>query len=141
MTTEAATKSVVIEKEFPHPPAKVWRALTEGDIIAQWLMKNDFQPKVGHAFQLRSEPVAGWDGIVEGKVLEVTPITKLVYTWGSMGMASVVTFTLTPTASGTHLHMEHAGFRADMEHAYKGATYGWQNFLGKLEKVVGEVSD
>jgi len=55
-------------------------------------------------------------------------------------LESVVTFTLTPTEGGTHLRMEHTGFKSDQDAAYKGATYGWRNFLGNLERVVGEVN-
>jgi uncharacterized protein YndB with AHSA1/START domain len=120
-----------------HSPGKVWRALTEGKLIDQWLMNNDFQPVVGHRFQFRSTPVPNWDGIIKGEVLTVEPNSRLAYTWASMGMESVVTWTLTPTASGTHVRMEHAGFPSTESASYKGARYGWTNFIGKLEQVLG----
>jgi uncharacterized protein YndB with AHSA1/START domain len=131
------TRTLVIERDFAHSPAKLWRALTESPLLAQWLLNNDFAPEVGHTFQFRSEPVQGWNGIIDCKVLIVDPITRLSYTWGSMGMASVVLFTLIPSAAGTQLRMEQSGFGPNQDHAYKGATYGWQNFLGKLEIVLG----
>jgi uncharacterized protein YndB with AHSA1/START domain len=137
MTTTSPTKSLVIEREMPHRPEKIWRALTEGNLIDEWLMKNDFQPVVGHRFQFRSTPVPNWNGIIEGKVLEVRPNSLLSYTWASMGLESVVTWTLTPTASGTHLRMEHAGFPSEESASYKGAKYGWTSFIGKLEQVAG----
>jgi uncharacterized protein YndB with AHSA1/START domain len=59
----------VIEREMPHPQEKIWRALTEGPLIEQWLMNNDFQPQVGHQFNFRSTPVPGWNGIIDSKVL------------------------------------------------------------------------
>jgi uncharacterized protein YndB with AHSA1/START domain len=127
----------VIEREMPHPPAKIWQALTQGSLIDEWLMKNDFQPVVGHRFKFRSTPVQGWDGIINGEVMVAEPTSRLAYTWGTMGMESLVTWTLTPTADGTHLRMEHSGFGLDQEQAYKGATYGWRNFIGNLERVVG----
>jgi uncharacterized protein YndB with AHSA1/START domain len=130
------TRTVVIEKVYPHPVEKVWRALTESSLIAQWLMKNDFEPVTGRKFQLRSEPVPQWDGIIDCEVLVVEPLKRLSYSWGTLGLASVVLFTLTPAESGTHVRMEHSGFRADQEAAYKGANYGWQRFLGTLETVV-----
>jgi uncharacterized protein YndB with AHSA1/START domain len=135
-TPETSTRSVIVEKEFAHPPQKVWRALTESNLIEQWLMKNDFEPVTGHAFKLRMEPVPGWNGIIDCQVLKVEPFTTLAYTWGTMGMGSVVTFTLTPTETGTHVHVEQAGFKPDQEQAYKGATYGWRGFMGGLERVV-----
>jgi uncharacterized protein YndB with AHSA1/START domain len=134
--TTAATRSVVIEKELPHPPQKIWRALTEGPLIKEWLMENDFQPAVGHAFTLRMQPVQGWNGIIDCQVLTLEPCKTLSYTWGTLGLGTVVTFTLTPTDTGTHLRVEQSGFGPDREANYKGAQYGWQQFLGNLERVV-----
>ena len=131
-----ATRSVVIEKELPRPPEKVWRALTQTSLIKEWLMDNDFQPAVGHKFQFRSTPMPNWNGIIDSEVLVVDPNKKLSYSWGSLGLESVVTFTLTPTDAGTHIRMEQTGFRDDQEQAYKGATYGWQKFIGSLEQLV-----
>jgi uncharacterized protein YndB with AHSA1/START domain len=135
-TPETSTRSVIVEKEFPHPPQKVWRALTESSLIAQWLMENDFQPLAGHSFTLRMAPMPNWDGVIDCQVIAVEPGRTLSYTWSAFGLESVVTFTLTPTDAGTHLRMEHAGFGPDQEAAYKGANYGWQKFLGGLEQVV-----
>ncbi|MGD0132977.1 MAG: SRPBCC domain-containing protein [Bryobacteraceae bacterium] len=134
--TTAATRSVVIEKELPHPPQKIWRALTEGPLIKEWLMENDFQPVVGHAFTLRMEPVQGWNGIIDCQVLALEPCKTLSYAWGTLGLGTVVTFTLTPTDTGTHLRVEQSGFGPDREANYKGAQYGWQKFIGNLERVV-----
>ncbi len=130
------TRTLVIERVFPHPPEKVWRALTESPLVAQWLLKNDFEPTVGHRFQFRSEPVPQWNGIIDSEVLIVEPLKRLSYSWSALGLGSVVLFTLAPAEGGTHVRMEHSGFRADQEAAYKGANYGWQKFLGTLEKVV-----
>jgi uncharacterized protein YndB with AHSA1/START domain len=132
----AATRSVVIEREMPHPPEKIWRALTQGELIKEWLMENDFQPAVGHKFTFRATPVPNWNGIIDSEVLVVEPNARLSYSWGTMGMGSVVTWTLTPIEGGTLLRMEHAGFRPDQEANYKGAKYGWQKFIGNLDKVV-----
>ncbi len=100
-------------------------------------MKNDFQPVVGHRFQFRSTPVPGWNGIIDSEVLVVEPTSRLSYGWASMGLESVVTWTLTPTASGTHVRMEQSGFPSEESASYKGAKYGWTSFIGKLEQVVG----
>ena len=132
--TSTETRSVVLEREIAHPPAKVWRALTQGHLIAEWLMQNDFQPVVDHRFSLRAD----W-GAVDGKVLAVEPNKSLSYTWAAMGLESVGTWTLTPTGTGTHLRMEQSGFRLDQEQAYQGAKYGWAKFLERLEQVVGRL--
>ena len=95
-------------------------------------MKNDFNPVVEHRFNLRAD----W-GSVDCRVLAVEPGKTLSYTWDAFGLESVVTWTLTPTSTGTHLRMEHSGFRADQEQAYQGAQWGWQQFIGNLERLVG----
>src|SRR5277367_2875457 len=130
------TRSVVIDKELPHPPEKIWRALTQGPLIKEWLMDNDFQPIVGHNFTLRSTPMPNWNGIVECQVLVVEPNKKLSYSWGALGLGSVVVFTLTATNGGTLVRMEQSGFRPDQEANYQGATYGCRKFMGGLERVV-----
>jgi uncharacterized protein YndB with AHSA1/START domain len=134
--TEAtpATRSVIIERDLPHAPEKVWRALTQGHLIAEWLMKNDFEPVVGHRFNLRAD----W-GAVDCQVTVVEPHQTLSYTWAAYGLDSVVTWTLTATASGTHLRLEQSGFRPDQQQAYQGAQAGWPQFLAGLERVVARM--
>ena len=134
--TTTATRSLVIEREMPHPPEKIWRALTEGPLIKEWLMDNDFQPVVGHSFKFRATPVPNWNGIIDSQVLIVEPNKKLSYSWGALGLESAVTWTLTPTDAGTHVRMEQTGFGPNQDAAYKGANYGWQKFIGGLERVV-----
>jgi uncharacterized protein YndB with AHSA1/START domain len=139
MTEAAPSRSLIIEREMPHPPEKIWRALTQGPLIEEWLMKNDFQPVVGHQFSFRSTPVPGWDGIIQSEVLTIEPNSKLSYSWGTMGTTSLVTWTLTPTKAGTHVRMEQTGFRSEQDAAYKGATYGWTKFIGNMEQVVAKL--
>lgn len=133
MTT---TRSLVIEKEMPHPPEKIWRALTQGALIKEWLMDNDFQPVAGHRFNFRSTPVPNWNGVIESEVLVVEPNKKLSFSWNALGLESVVVWTLEATSGGTLVRLEHSGFGPDQEAAYKGAKYGWQKFIGGLERVV-----
>ena len=129
--TNTETRSVIVEREFPFPAEKIWRALTQPHLLAEWLMKNDFKPDMGHQFKFSGD----W-GAADCRVLTVEPHKTLSYTWAAMGLESVVTLTLTPTGTGTHLRVEQAGFRADQPQAFSGATYGWQNFLGKLEQLL-----
>jgi uncharacterized protein YndB with AHSA1/START domain len=136
MTTNSATqlRSVIIEREIAFPPEKLWRALTQPQLIEEWLMKSDFKPVAGHEFQL----TADW-GAVDCTVLEVEPHRQLSYTWNALGLESTVTWTLTPTNSGTNLRMEQVGFRPDQERAYRGAQMGWKAFFSKLEAVVAKL--
>jgi uncharacterized protein YndB with AHSA1/START domain len=137
-------RSLVIERVFPHKQEKLWRALTESTLLAQWMMSNDFEPAVGKKFQFRAEPMPNWNGIVDCEVLLVDPIERLSYNWGTGGPESrlqwVVAFTLTPTMGGTHVRMEQSGFGPDQIAAYNGANYGWQKMLGGLERVLDGVT-
>jgi uncharacterized protein YndB with AHSA1/START domain len=129
--TPAETRSVIVERELPWPPEKIWRALTQPHLIEEWLMKNDFQPVVDHRFNLRGD----W-GAVDCRVLEVQPNRSLSYTWEAFGLESVVTWTLAPAGNGTRLRMEQSGFRPDQEQAYQGAKGGWQRFFAALEQLL-----
>jgi uncharacterized protein YndB with AHSA1/START domain len=130
-------RTLVIEKEFAHPPEKVWRALTQGALIKEWLMDNDFQPVVGHKFSFRATPVGTWSGVIESQVLVVEPNQKLSYSWGTLGVDTAVTWTLAATRTGTLLRMEQSGFGPEQDANYKGAKYGWTKFIGNMERVVG----
>ena len=132
--TATETLSVVVEREMPFPPEKIWRALTQPHLIEEWLMKNDFKPVVGHSFNLRAD----W-GVVDCQVRAVEPNKTLSYTWGAYGLESVVTWTLTPTSTGTHLRMEQSGFRPDQPQYYQGAKGGWQGFFAALEQVLARI--
>jgi uncharacterized protein YndB with AHSA1/START domain len=129
-------RTLVIEKEFAHPPEKVWRALTQGALIKEWLMDNDFQPVVGHKFSFRATPVGTWSGVIESQVLVVEPNQKLSYSWGTLGVDTAVTWTLAATKTGTLLRMEQSGFGPEQDANYKGAKYGWTKFIGNMERVV-----
>lgn len=125
------TRSVVVEREFPYPPEKLWRALTQPHLIEDWLMKCDFKPVVGHAFDLRFE----WS-VVDCQVLEVEQDKRLSYTWGDDDLKTVVTWTLTPTNVGTHLRMEQSGFQKGQPRYYGGAKAGWPRFFDNIEQVL-----
>jgi uncharacterized protein YndB with AHSA1/START domain len=129
--TATETRSVIVEREIPHPPEKIWRALTQPHLIEEWLMKNDFKPVMDHKFNLSAD----W-GAVDCQVTAVEPNKTLAYTWAAYGLESVVTWTLTPTHTGTLLRMEQLGFRQDQERAYQGAKFGWQKFFANLEQVL-----
>jgi uncharacterized protein YndB with AHSA1/START domain len=129
-----ATLTVVVEREMPHAPEKIWRALTQPHLIEEWLMENDFKPLVDHRFNLRAD----W-GAVDCQVLAVEPNTTLSYTWAAFGLESVVTWTLTPTSTGTNVRMEQSGFRPDQQQAYHGAKAGWPRFFAGLEQLLARI--
>ncbi|WP_064712682.1 SRPBCC family protein [Rhizobium bangladeshense] len=128
------TRSVVIEREMSFPAEKIWRALTQPHLIQEWLMKSDFKPVVDHRFNFNAD----W-GAVDCRVMEVEPYKTLAYSWGAYGLETLVTWTLTPTGTGTHLRMEQSGFRTDQRQACGGARSGWPQFFDKMEQVLEQL--
>jgi uncharacterized protein YndB with AHSA1/START domain len=135
--TDASTAalSVVVERELAHSPDKVWRALTQPQLLEEWLMKNDFKPLVDHRFRLRAD----W-GAVDCRVLAVEPGKTLSYTWAAYGLETVVTWTLTPAGTGTRLRMDQSGFRPDQPQYYEGAKGGWPRFFAALEQLLARTN-
>ena len=134
--SETEKRAVILEREIAHRPEKVWRALTQPHLIAEWLMANDFAPRVGHAFRLRNAPQPGVEVVIDCRVLAAEPHHTLSYSWSAFGLDSIVTFSLTATASGTHLRLEQAGFGPDQDLAFKGARAGWTQFLRNLATIL-----
>jgi uncharacterized protein YndB with AHSA1/START domain len=140
-------RSVVIERVMAHPAEKVWRALTQSALIDEWLMKNDFQPVVGHRFSFRAAPMPHWNGVVDAQVLVVEPCRRLSYSWNttggeaSKGLTTVVTWTLTPTEDGVLVRMEQSGFQPEDEFNYRGASYGWPRILDSLANALVKLGD
>ncbi len=132
--TSKETLSVIVERDIPHPPEKIWRALTQPHLLEEWLMKTDFQPNLGRRFKFSAE----W-GSVDCEILEIEPNKTLSYTWGDTRLKSVVTWTLTPTKNGTRLRMEQQGFREDQPRYYQGAKAGWPNFFANLEELLARI--
>jgi len=138
-TAASQTGTLSFELELQHAPAKVWRALTDPALLAQWLLpvaSGKVDP--GAAFVFKTQPYPGWDGSVKCRVLELEANRKLSYAWvvGDMEIDTVVTFTLTPTASGTHLSLEQSGFKPEQKQAFGGARYGWNMMGGKLVELL-----
>jgi uncharacterized protein YndB with AHSA1/START domain len=106
---------ITVDQYLAHPPAKVWRALTDPGRLARWLMPNDFEPVVGHRFTFRTEPrpQQGFDGVVHCQVIDLEPDRLLRITWRGGRLDTTVTWTLAPEGHGTRLFLEHAGFDPD----------------------------
>jgi uncharacterized protein YndB with AHSA1/START domain len=137
--SDTETLTVIVEREIPYPPEKLWRALTQPHLLAEWLMENDFKPVVGHRFNLRNNPKPDVNIVIDCQVMEIEPLKTLSYSWGAFGVGSIVTWTLTPTGTGTHLRMEQTGFKPDRPQNYHGARAGWPKFLAKLEQVLARM--
>jgi uncharacterized protein YndB with AHSA1/START domain len=141
------TKSLVVERLMPHPPEKIWRALTQSALVEEWLMKNDFEPRVGHRFNFRATPIPGmWNGCTDCEVLALDEPTRLVYSWSASGeeakdgLKTIVTWTITRTDGGALVRMEQAGFRPQDEGGYQAMGGGWPRILAGLERVAGEIA-
>jgi uncharacterized protein YndB with AHSA1/START domain len=138
-------RKVTFVMDYGHPPDRVWRALTDPAEMAQWLMANDFEPRVGHRFRFRAKPQPGWRGIVDGEVLEVDPPRRLSYSWTgdpSWKRPTRVTWTLVPSGGGTRLTLEHDGFEGigGVLLSYMMGS-GWRRMLrGKLAAVLDRLA-
>jgi uncharacterized protein YndB with AHSA1/START domain len=132
-TAEAQTDSLSFEFDLPHAPEKAWRALTDPALLAEWLLPVvDLKLEPGAAFTFKTQAYPGWDGIVNCRVVEIEPHRKLTYAWTVPFLDTVVTFTLTPTPTGTRLSLVQSGFKPDQKQNFGGARYGWKMMGGKL---------
>jgi uncharacterized protein YndB with AHSA1/START domain len=140
-TAQSQTESISFEFDLHHLPQKVWRALTDPVLLAEWLLPVlDLKLEPGAAFRFKAQPQAGWDGIVNCRFLEIEAQRKLSYTWVVGDIDTVVTFTLTPTASGTRLFLVQAGFKPDQKQNFAGARYGWKMMGEKLVDLLARIS-
>ncbi len=129
---------------FPHPPEVVWDYLTKAELMELWLMKNDFLPIVGHAFQFNTKPMPSidFDGVVFCKVLEIVPFKKLVYSWkggpgdGNITLDSLVVWTLQPKDGGTELLLVHSGFKEANFKIYPPMNAGWLSNIKKIDSLI-----
>ena len=136
-TAKSQTESLSFEFDLQHPAEKVWRALTDPALLAEWLLPVfDLKLEPGAAFMFKTQAYPGWDGTVNCRMIEIEAQRKLSYAWTVPFLDTVVTFTLTRTTTGTQLRMEQRGFRPDQQQAFGGAKAGWQQFFAKLEQVL-----
>ena len=139
-TAASQTESISFEFDLQHSPEKVWRALTEPELLAEWLLPViDLKLEPGAAFTFKTQPYPGWDGTVSCQFVEIEPQRMLRYKWTVPFLDTVVTFTLTPTASGTRLSLVQSGFKADQGREFGGARYGWKMMGGKLVDLLAKV--
>ena len=141
-TAPSQTEAISFEFDLQHPPEKVWRALTDPVLLAEWLLPVvDLKLEPGAPFTLKTQPYPGWDGTVNCRFVEIEVHRKLSYTWvvGDMEIDTVVTFTLTPTVSGTRLALVQSGFKPDQKQNFAGARYGWKMMGGKLASLLARL--
>src|SRR5687768_9391425 len=149
MPLSPRTHDIAIEEVLPHSPAKVWRALTSGALMARWLMPpSGFEPVEGNRFTFQTTPAGEWDGTIRCQVLEVVPGERFSFSWrgghiGNEGYGSlldtVVTFTLAPSDGGTRLSLVHSGFVVPRNQtAYRKMSEGWRTVIGRLDEVAAE---
>ena len=139
-TAPSQTDAISFEFDLHHSPEKVWRALTDPVLLAEWLLPAfELKLEPGAAFTFKTQPYPGWDGTVSCRMLEIEAHRKLSYTWDVGDMGTVVTFTLTPTTSGTRLSLVQSGFKPEQKQNFGGARYGWKMMGGKLVDLLGRL--
>jgi uncharacterized protein YndB with AHSA1/START domain len=140
--TEASqTEALTFEFDLAHPPEKVWRALTDPELLAEWLLPvTGFRLAPGAAFTFKTQAYPGWDGTVNCRLVEIEAERKISYTWSVPFLDTVVTFTITPTAAGTRLSLVQSGFKSDQKQEFGGARYGWRMMGGKLVALLDKTA-
>ena len=136
-TARKQTESIAFEFDLPHPPGKVWRALTDPELLAEWLLPAiGFELAPEAAFTFKAPPQPGWDGTVNCRFLEIEAHRKLSWSWVVGDIETVVTFTLTPAATGTRLGLVQSGFKPEQKRNFAGARYGWKMMGGRLVELL-----
>jgi len=146
---KSGTQDIVVEQVFPHAPETIWRALTDGELMARWLMKpTGFEAVEGKRFTFQTTPAGAWDGTIHCQVLQVVPNQRFSYAWkggdeGNTGygapLDTVVTLTLSRIDHGTRVRVVHAGFVLPRnETAYSNMSGGWKKVLQQLDAVAAE---
>jgi uncharacterized protein YndB with AHSA1/START domain len=140
-TARAQTETLSFTLDLHHSPAKVWRALTDPVLLAEWLLPVvGLSLEPGAVFTFTAPPQPGWDGGVHCRLLEIEAQRKLSYTWRVGDLDTVVTFTLTPTPTGTQLSLVQSGFPPGQKQAFGGARYGWKLMGGQLVDLLARVA-
>jgi uncharacterized protein YndB with AHSA1/START domain len=140
-TARSQTESISFEFDLHHRPEKVWRALTDPVLLCEWLLPVvGLKLEPGAAFAFRAPPQPDWDGMVNCRFSEIEAQRKLSYTWVVGDIDTVVTFTLTPTKSGTCLSLVQSGFRPNQKRNSGGARYGWKMMGGRLVDVLARIT-
>jgi uncharacterized protein YndB with AHSA1/START domain len=138
-TAPSQTEKLHFELDLSHPPEKVWRALTDPELLAEWLLPAiGFKLERGAPFSFKTQAYPGWDGTVSCRMLEIEAQRKLSYTWTVPFLDTVMTFTLAPTTSGTLLSVEQTGFREEQQKEFGGARYGLKLMTGKLDALLNK---
>jgi len=136
-TERSQTDSISFEFDLHHLPEKVWRALTDPALLTEWLLPIiELELEPGAKFMFKTQPQPGWDGIVNCRFFAIEAQRKLSWTWVVGDIDTVVTFTLTPTASGTRLSLLQSGFKPHQKQNFGGARYGWKMMGGKLVELL-----
>jgi uncharacterized protein YndB with AHSA1/START domain len=140
-TAPSQSDTISFELDLKHSPQKVWRALTDPVLLKDWLLPvTGLKLEPEAAFTFKTQPYPGWDGTVNCRMLEIEPHKKLSYAWvvGDMELDTIVTFTLSPTPSGTRLSLVQSGFKPHQKQAFGGARYGWKMMGEKLADLLAK---
>jgi len=130
-----STATIECDEFVPHPPATVWRALTESELLARWWAPGDIDPVMGHRFELDMGP---W-GLQACRVVEVETERLLSYTFGEGSLDSTITWRLVPEGTGTRVFLTHEGLDLGSprgRQAYDGMGKGWPSVLARIAQAV-----
>lgn len=137
-----------VEKEIriEAPIETVWSYLEDPNLLAAWLMRNDFEPRKGREFRFYGRATGDWDGVLHCRVVECDPPRRLSFTWNAndIGFETLVAFELVAEDTATKLRLTHSGFRTDVpggRDIIERHKRGWAHYLpilgGQLAETVG----
>jgi uncharacterized protein YndB with AHSA1/START domain len=140
-------QTIHADEFLAHPPVRVWRALTDPELLARWLMPNDFKLEVGHRFTFQTTPMpwAKFDGTVKCEVLDFETERMLLISWVGGTLDTTVTWRLVPEGHGTRVFVEHTGFDLDdpiHALAFKNMGSGWRSdVIPGIGRVLDQMPD
>lgn len=146
--TTADSRTVEIDQFYPHPPQRVWRALTTPELMARWLMEpTGFAPVIGTRFSFRTQPMpaANFSGEIACEVIEVVDGERLTISWADAHTGEpagwLVSWTLHAEGSGTRVILRHSGFDPDDDVQRRARTImgnGWARIADQLGMVLND---
>ncbi len=138
MSEAVGTEPIVKEMHIDARPETVFAFFTEPAKLTRWLaVEATLDPRPGGVCHQIHRDHDGTRYSMRGEFVEVTPPSRVLFTWGFEGSAvppgaSTIEVTLRPDGDGTWLRFVHRDLPAERDDHDKG----WDEVLGRLVTAV-----